>query len=58
MFYNDKEISRTTSGTFSVSGLSIAMVVDVNVSSVHTELEVDVREEKLRRDSGLPFYKR
>lgn len=61
VFYNDKEIGRTTSGTHSpYLGYPIAMaLVDVNVSSVHTELEVDVRGRRIAAEIvELPFYKR
>ena len=54
MYYGDKEIGRTTSGTHSpYLGYPIAMALidmdglDDNINNIATKLEVDVREEGL-----------
>ena len=59
VYFGDKEIGKTTSGTHSpYLGYPIAMaLVDVNVSSIGTELEVDVRGRRITAEIvGLPFY--
>ena len=61
VFYGDKEVGRTTSGTHSpYLGYPIAMaLIEVDVSSIGTELLVDVRGRKIEaKVVGLPFYKR
>ncbi|TAH68883.1 MAG: glycine cleavage system aminomethyltransferase GcvT [Anaerolineaceae bacterium] len=59
VFIGDKEIGKTTSGTHSpFLGYPIAMaLVDVDVSSIGTVLEVDVRGRKIAAEIvKLPFY--
>lgn len=61
VFLADKEIGRTSSGTHSpYLGYPIAMaLVDVGVSSIGTELEVDVRGRRIAAEIvELPFYKK
>lgn len=61
VFYGDKEIGKTTSGTHSpYLAYPIAMaLVDADASSIGTELEVDVRGRRISAEIvALPFYKR
>lgn len=61
VFYQDKEIGRTTSGTHSpYLGYPIAMaLVDVDYSTIGTKLLVDIRGKKVEAEIiPLPFYKK
>ncbi len=61
VFYNGKEIGKTSSGTHSpYLGYPVAMaLIDVETSSIGTSLEVDVRGRKISAEIvPLPFYKR
>ncbi|MDI9509322.1 MAG: glycine cleavage system aminomethyltransferase GcvT [Clostridiales bacterium] len=66
VYYGDKEIGRTTSGTHSpYLGYPIAMALidmdglDDNINNIATKLEVDVRGRRINAEIvALPFYKR
>jgi aminomethyltransferase len=61
VFYDSKEIGKTSSGTHSpYLGYPVAMaLIDVETSSIGTSLEVDVRGRKISAEIvPLPFYKR
>jgi aminomethyltransferase len=61
IFYDDKEIGRTTSGTHSpYLSYPIAMaLVDVDYSDIGRKLLVDVRGRKIEAEIvPLPFYKK